>query len=60
MLIGFASKLVVRAMERQKVEPTVTRYMGSIISGALNIILVVAILGFFGVETTSLPRWWRA
>ena len=53
MLIGFASKLVVRAMERQKVEPTVTRYMGSIISGALNIILVVAILGFFGVETTS-------
>ncbi len=53
MLIGFASNLVMRAMERQKVEPTVTRYMGSIITAALNIILVVAILGYFGVETTS-------
>jgi len=53
MLIGFASNLVVLAMERQKVEPTVIRYIGSIITVALNIILVVAILGYFGVETTS-------
>ena len=53
MLIGFASNLVIRVLERQKVEPTVIRYIGSIISVALNIILVVAILGYFGVETTS-------
>jgi small conductance mechanosensitive channel len=53
MLIGFASNLVLRALERQKVEPTVIRYIGSIITVALNIILVVAILGYFGVETTS-------
>ena len=53
MLIGFASNLVMRALERQKVEPTVIRYMGSFITVALNIILVVAILGYFGVETTS-------
>ena len=53
MLIGFASNLVTRALERQKVEPTVIRYIGSIITVALNIILVVAILGYFGVETTS-------
>lgn len=53
MLIGFASNLVMRALERQKVEPTVIRYIGSVITVALNIILVVAILGFFGVETTS-------
>ena len=53
MLIGFASKLVMKAMERQKVEPTVIRYIGSIITVALNIVLVVAILGYFGVETTS-------
>ena len=52
-LIGFASKLVMQALERQKVEPTVIRYIGSIITVALNIILVVAILGYFGVETTS-------
>jgi small conductance mechanosensitive channel len=53
MLIGFASTLVMKALERQKVEPTVIRYIGSIITVALNIILVVAILGYFGVETTS-------
>jgi small conductance mechanosensitive channel len=53
MLIGFASNLVMRALERQKVEPTVIRYIGSVIAVALNIILVVAILGYFGVETTS-------
>ena len=53
MLIGFASNLVMRALEQQKVEPTVIRYNGSFITVALNIILVVAILGYFGVETTS-------
>jgi small conductance mechanosensitive channel len=53
MLIGFASNLVMRALEAQKVEPTVIRYIGSFITVALNIILVVAILGYFGVETTS-------
>ena len=53
MLIGIASNLVMRALERQEVEPTVIRYIGSVITVALNIILVVAILGYFGVETTS-------
>ncbi len=53
ILIGFASNLVMKALERQKVEATVIRYMGSVIAVALNIILVVAILGYFGVETTS-------
>lgn len=53
MLIGFASSLVTKALERQHVEPTVIRYLGSVIAVALNIILVVAILGYFGVETTS-------
>ena len=53
MLIGFASNLVILALERQKVAEPVIRYIGSIITVALNIILVVAILGYFGVETTS-------
>jgi small conductance mechanosensitive channel len=35
------------------VDPTIIRYVGSVISVALNIILVVAILVYFGVETTS-------
>jgi small conductance mechanosensitive channel len=52
-LIGFAGSLIQKGLERQKVEPTVIRYIGSVITVALNIILVVAILGYFGVETTS-------
>ena len=40
-------------MERQKIDPTLTRYMGSVIAVALNIVLVVGILGYFGIETTS-------
>ncbi len=52
-LIGFARRLVAAALDRQRVDPTLTRYLGSVVSVALNVILVVAILGYFGVETTS-------
>src|SRR6185436_9549084 len=45
--------LVGSALERQKVDPTVLRYLGTVISVTLNVILVVAILGYFGVETTT-------
>lgn len=52
-LISFAIRLVSGALEKQKVDPTLLRYIGTVISVTLNIILVVAILGYFGVETTS-------
>lgn len=52
-LIGLAVRLVSSALEKQQVDPTVLRYLGTVISVTLNIILVVAILGYFGVETTS-------
>ena len=52
-LIGMATRLVGAAMTRQRLDPTVQRYLVSFIAVALNIILVVAILGYFGVETTS-------
>lgn len=52
-LIGLVTKLVGAGMTRQQIDPTVQRYLVSFISVALNIILVVAILGYFGVETTS-------
>jgi small conductance mechanosensitive channel len=41
------------SLENQNVHPKFMRYLGTIISVTLNIILVVAILGYFGVETTS-------
>src|SRR6188768_1258737 len=45
--------LVQRTLERQKVDPTLLRYLGTVISVLANVALVIAILGFFGVETTS-------
>lgn len=52
-LISFVTGLVGAAMTRHKLDPTVQRYLVSFIGVSLNIILVVAILGYFGVETTS-------
>ena len=52
-LIGLVTRLVGAGMTRQEIDPTVQRYLVSLITVALNIILVVAILGYFGVETTS-------
>ena len=52
-LIGVAVRLVSAGLTRQHVDPTLLRYLGNIISVTLNVILVVAILGYFGVETTS-------
>ncbi|MGH8619824.1 MAG: mechanosensitive ion channel family protein, partial [Burkholderiales bacterium] len=52
-LIGVVISIMSKAMERQKIDPTLTRYMGSAVAVALNIVLVVGILGYFGVETTS-------
>ena len=52
-LIALAVRLVSAALTRQQVDPTILRYLGNIITVTLNIILVIAILGYFGVETTS-------
>jgi small conductance mechanosensitive channel len=53
-LIGFVIKIIGRGMTRQKIDPTLIRYMQNAIGAILNIVLVIAILGFFGVQTTSL------
>lgn len=52
-LIGLACSLLQQAMGRQKVDPTLMRYVGSFLTVTLNIVLVVAILGYFGVQTTT-------
>ena len=52
-LIGFAVKLVRASLERQKVDPTVLRYLGSVITVTLNVLLVIGILGYFGIQTTT-------
>lgn len=52
-LINLAVRMVSAALGRQHVDPTILRYLASIIGVSLNVLLVVAILGYFGVETTS-------
>ena len=52
-LIRFAVSLMTATLERQRIDPTLQRYSANVVGVALNIVLVVAILGYFGVETTS-------
>lgn len=52
-VIRIVIALVNRAMEKQFMEPTLMRYIGSSISILLNLALFIAILGFFGFETTT-------
>jgi small conductance mechanosensitive channel len=52
-LIGMAVRMLLRALDRQQVDATLRRYIGSLVSVSLTILLIVAILGYFGVETTS-------
>lgn len=52
-LIGFALRMVRGGLERQQIDPTVVRYANSIVSVTLNILLVIGILGYFGIQTTT-------
>jgi small conductance mechanosensitive channel len=52
-LIRWAVRLVRASLEKQKFEPTLLRYLGSILTLLLNVALIVAILGYFGFETTT-------
>ena len=52
-LINFALDMLGRALERQQFDVTLNRYMQTALRILLNVALAVAILGFFGVETTT-------
>jgi len=52
-LIDLSVRLISGALTRQHVDPMLLRYVGNFTAAALNIVLVMAILGYFGVETTT-------
>ena len=52
-LISLVIRALNRVLGRQKIEPTVMRFVGNTLSVTLNVTLVVAILGYFGVQTTT-------
>jgi len=52
-LIRFTIRLTSRVLNRQQLDATLIRYICSIVSVLLDLLLIVAILGFFGVQTTT-------
>ncbi len=52
-LIGFAIRMLSRVLTARNFDATLQRYIANILSVVLNILLVVAILGYFGLQTTS-------
>lgn len=52
-LIRFTVKLVSAWMEKRVLDPTIESYVSAAISVTLNILLIIGILGNFGLQTTS-------
>lgn len=52
-LIRLAQNLTSAGLNRQHLDPTIVGYLRTSLGAALNIALIVALLGFFGVETTT-------
>ena len=52
-VIRIGVRLMSAALARQKIDATLVRYVGNIVSVALTIGLIVGLMGYFGFETTS-------
>ncbi len=52
-IIGRVISVMQSVMNRNQLDATLTKYLGSIVNVALNIALVLGILGYFGMQTTS-------
>ena len=52
-LIRFALKVLRRSFSMGKLDPSLTGFLVSVIGALLRVILAVAILGYFGVQTAS-------
>jgi small conductance mechanosensitive channel len=53
-LIRFGTNVLRRALTARHIDATIVTYISSGISMLLKVILVIAIFGYFGVETTSI------
>ncbi len=52
-MIGKLTAATRRQLDRKNADPTLTRYVTSLVSIVLNVFLILAILSIFGIETTS-------
>ena len=53
LIINMVVGIVDRSCQSQKIDPTIIGYMHTALAATLRIALAIAILSFFGVETTS-------
>jgi len=59
-VIKFIVRLITRVLDARKVDTTLGRYLGASVGIVLRVLLVVAILGIFGIETTSFAALFAA
>lgn len=59
-LIGLVTGFVAGQMKRRHMDTTIIAYALSTVTGLLNIILVISILGTFGVQTTTFAALFAA
>jgi small conductance mechanosensitive channel len=53
MAINIIGRILARSLAANRVDPVLARYIGSALTVTLNIVLAIAILGLFGIETTT-------
>jgi small conductance mechanosensitive channel len=53
VLIGLVKRAAAAALSRRGVDPTLARYVDSSLGVLLTVVLVIGVLGVFGVETTT-------
>ena len=59
-LIGFAVRLIDASLKKRQVDLTLSNYLIGAIQVVLKIILIVGVMGIFGVETTSFAALFAA
>lgn len=52
-VIGWISKLTDKAMHKNKVDASLRHFLSSLVGALLKILLVIAVIGMLGVETSS-------
>ena len=52
-LIKTGVGLLSRVLKKQSIDPTLIKYLTNFLGVTLQVVLIVAILGYFGIETTS-------
>ncbi len=52
-IIGWVTNMLKRMMSKRNVDETIQPFLGSLVSTGLKIMLLLAVAGMFGVETTS-------